>query len=149
MKSSLAYTVPAVVSRLRLVSVAPIRDHHGTVHSGEAEFLVEPLKTTVSVFFPVGEHAEKLGEMVGSTVEVEVLPPSLRVSALGSAKRFQIVREEAPDVPAPFYRLTGIFRVYTPMWGVFECGNLRFEACFEREGWLEIRGVRFYASLPQ
>ncbi len=50
------FTVP---SRLLLLSFAPIRDHEGVIHSGEAVFLVEPLNVRVSVFVPLGGSRQR------------------------------------------------------------------------------------------
>ncbi|WP_157065536.1 hypothetical protein [Thermococcus celericrescens] len=125
--STIIYTVPVVLSRLRLLSITLFKDHYGTIHSGEAGFLVEPLETTINVFIPVGEHAEKLSKLEGRYVEIEINPPFFETSGPVNAEKPSIALEPpVPGVPAPHYRLVGVFKIFTPLWGVFECGNLRF-----------------------
>ncbi|WP_148882138.1 hypothetical protein [Thermococcus aciditolerans] len=138
MLDSTPYIVP---SRILLLSFTPFRDYDGVVHSGEAEFLVEPLDVKISVFIPVGEQAEKLSKLEGQYVDIDIDPPYFEAFNVKNAWG-PLITLEPPDseVPAPRYRLVGLFKIFEPEWGIFECGNLRFPI----QGWLETQNGKAF-----
>jgi len=116
-----------VPSRLLLLSFTPFRDYSGTIHSGEAVFLVEPLGVKISIFIPVGEHAEKLSKLEGQYVDMEIDPPYFEAfGPMNAEEPFITLEPSASGTTALRYRLIGLFKIFEPEWGIFECGNLRF-----------------------
>ncbi|WP_258084397.1 hypothetical protein [Thermococcus thermotolerans] len=80
-------TTYILLSRLLLLSFTPFRDYDGVVHSGEAEFLLEPPGVKISVFIPVGEQAEKFSKLEGQYIDVEIDPPYFEVFNVKNAER--------------------------------------------------------------
>ncbi|ASI98777.1 hypothetical protein [Thermococcus celer] len=138
----------AVISRLKLLSLHPFTDYRGMVHSGEAVFLVEPVGKAMVIFVPDSRDVLRLVGRENSYVDVIIDLQYSRATRPARERRFEI-EEEPRNGGLPKYRVVGRFKKVEGNCGVLECGNLRFEKCFDGGGgWVEEVGALFYAHLP-
>ncbi len=127
----------AVISRLKLLSLhPPFTDYRGMVHSGEAVFLVEPVGKAMVIFVPDSRDVLRLVGRENSYVDVIIDLQYSRATRPARERRFEIEEEPRNGGGLPKYRVVGRFKKVEGgnCGGVLECGNLRFEKCFDGGG---------------